>query len=69
MSERKVEKGIAVTYHDGTIENVASCRSWWVWERVLFTNVAYAAPLDVGYTIVRGPSFPLASLRKWEENR
>lgn len=68
MTEHKTERGIEVTYRDGTTESV-DCSMWWLGDGVLHTNVRYVAPLALGYTIVRGPSFPLVNIRKWEEVR
>jgi hypothetical protein len=69
VSEHKVEKGITITYPGGHTEKLGDCCGWWLGDGVLHTNVRYVAPLDVGYKVVRGPSFPLVNIRKWEENR
>ena len=69
MSDHKVENGLTVTYTDGSTEDLDTCERWWLGDGVLHTDVRYVAPHEFGYTIVRGPSFPLASIRKWEESR
>lgn len=68
MSTHKVNRGVDVTYLDGSTEHV-DCVDWWLGDGVLHTNVRHVPPLAMGYTIVRGPSFPLTSIRKWEETR
>lgn len=53
--------GLDVTYVDGTTEHV-DCTHYWTSETSLHTESRSTA----GYQLSRGPSFPLANLRKYQ---
>lgn len=64
-----VEKGIDVQFPNGHTEHVA-CGEWWTVDGVLHTDkVRWVAPGALGYKLVRGPSFSLANVKKWEATR
>lgn len=68
MSEHRVDKGITITYPGGHTEHVA-CGVWWLGDGVLHTDKVRRRVSYVSYDWVRGPSFPLVNIRKWEETR
>lgn len=69
MTEHNVvADGIYVLFSDGTGEHV-DCTSWWICEGVLHTDGQKWFTGPMSYRSVRGPSFPLANVRRWEEGR